>query len=71
METSKPLITTADGNRHFACSPTAVMAIIVNEKEEILLLAHPELIEIFEEWIAWSPEAPMNIRRMKNAKPRI
>lgn len=35
-------ITTVDGKRRFACSPVAVLAIIVNEREEILLMAHPE-----------------------------
>lgn len=43
MENPQPQITTADGKRRFACSPVAVLAIIVNEREEILLLAHPEL----------------------------
>ena len=42
MEHPQPHITTVDGNRRFACSPVAVLAIIVNEREEILLMAHPE-----------------------------
>jgi ADP-ribose pyrophosphatase YjhB (NUDIX family) len=28
--------------RQFACSPVAVLGVIVNERQEILLLAHPE-----------------------------
>lgn len=43
MTDSKPVITTADGSRQFACSPAAVLGIIVNKREEILLLAHPDL----------------------------
>jgi ADP-ribose pyrophosphatase YjhB (NUDIX family) len=39
----QPKISTADGRRQFACLPAAVLGIIVNEKEEILLLAHPDL----------------------------
>lgn len=42
MEDSQPHITTFDGKRRFACSPVAVLAIIVNEREEILLLSYPE-----------------------------
>lgn len=43
MANSKPIVTTADGSRQFACSPAAVLGIIVNEREQILLLAHPDL----------------------------
>ena len=43
MENPQPHITTVDGNRRFACSPVAVLAIIVNQREEILLMAHPDL----------------------------
>jgi len=39
---SQPHITTADGKRRFACSPVAVLAFIVNNREEILLLSHPD-----------------------------
>jgi 8-oxo-dGTP diphosphatase len=42
MDQSQPQITTIDGNRRFTCFPVAVLAIIVNENEEILLMAHPE-----------------------------
>ncbi|MCI0394275.1 MAG: NUDIX domain-containing protein [Chloroflexi bacterium] len=38
----QPFITTADGRRTFACSPAAVEVFIVNDREEILLLAHPQ-----------------------------
>lgn len=41
LKTNKPTITTATGNRAFACSPVAVQAIIINQKEEILLLSSP------------------------------
>ena len=37
---SQPIITSAKG-REFACFPGAVLAFIVNEQEEILMLAHP------------------------------
>jgi ADP-ribose pyrophosphatase YjhB (NUDIX family) len=42
MDYQQRQITTATGNRRFTCSPIAVLAIIVNENEEILLLSHPE-----------------------------
>ncbi len=42
MENPQPHIMTVDGIRRFACSPIAVLGIIVNEREEILLLAHPD-----------------------------
>ena len=42
MENPQPHITTVDGKRRFACSPIAVLGIIVNEREEVLLMAHPE-----------------------------
>jgi 8-oxo-dGTP pyrophosphatase MutT (NUDIX family) len=42
MEYPQPYVTTVDGNRRFACSPVEVLAILVNEREEILLLAPPE-----------------------------
>ena len=35
-------ITTQDGKRRFVCTPAAVLAIIVNEREEVLLLSHPK-----------------------------
>ena len=35
-------ISTADGSRRFACSPVALLVFIINECEEILLLAHPK-----------------------------
>lgn len=38
----QPYITTADEKRRFACSPAAILVFIVNEQEEILLLAHPK-----------------------------
>ncbi len=43
MENLQPHITTVDGNRRFACSPVAVLGIIVNQREEVLLMAHPDL----------------------------
>jgi len=36
-----PTITDATGHRQFACSPAAVLAFIVNERDELLLLSHP------------------------------
>lgn len=41
MENPQATITTVDGKRRFARSPVAVLAIIVNDSEEILLLSHP------------------------------
>ena len=35
-------ITTADGRRAFACSPMAILVFIVNDQEQVLLLAHPK-----------------------------
>jgi 8-oxo-dGTP pyrophosphatase MutT (NUDIX family) len=42
MPSQQPCVTTADGKRRFACSPVAVLVFIVNEREEVLLLAHPK-----------------------------
>lgn len=42
IERTQPYLTTVDGKRKFACSPVAVMALIVNEREEILLMCHPD-----------------------------
>jgi ADP-ribose pyrophosphatase YjhB (NUDIX family) len=42
MTSNQPKILAANGKRQFACSPAAVLVFIVNEKEEILLLAHPK-----------------------------
>lgn len=39
---TQPTLITADGKREFACSPAAVIAFIVNEREEILFLANPK-----------------------------
>lgn len=41
MPSQQPYVTTADGRRRLACSPVAILVFIVNEQEEILLLAHP------------------------------
>ena len=38
----QPTILTSDNQRRFACSPVAILVFIVNEQEEILLLAHPK-----------------------------
>jgi ADP-ribose pyrophosphatase YjhB (NUDIX family) len=42
MDSAQAHIMTVDGERRFASSPVAVLAIIVNEREEILLMAHTE-----------------------------
>jgi len=42
MPSQQPYITTANGRRRFACSPVAILVFIVNEQEEVLLLAHPK-----------------------------
>jgi 8-oxo-dGTP pyrophosphatase MutT (NUDIX family) len=42
MKYPQPHISSIDGKRQFTCSPIAVLAIIVNQSEEILLLCHPE-----------------------------
>lgn len=39
--TRQPTVTSSQQQRHFACSPVAVQAIIVNEQEQVLLLASP------------------------------
>ena len=41
MPAQQLYITTVDGRRRFACSAVAVLVFIVNERQEILLLAHP------------------------------
>lgn len=41
MPDKQPTITSANGNRSFACSAAAVLVFIINEKEEILMLSHP------------------------------
>lgn len=42
MSEQQNYITTQDGKRRLACIPAAVLAIIVNEREEVLLLSHPK-----------------------------
>jgi len=42
MDSQQPYVIANDGNRRFACSPVAVLVFIVNEREEILLLSHPD-----------------------------
>jgi len=42
MPNQQPPITDVTGRRQFACSPAAVLAFIVNEQEQVLLLAHPK-----------------------------
>jgi 8-oxo-dGTP pyrophosphatase MutT (NUDIX family) len=42
MTTNQPYILAADGRRRFACSPVGILVFVVNEREEILLLAHPK-----------------------------
>ena len=42
MGGQQPYVTAVDGKRKFVCSPVAVMAFIVNDREEILLMAHPD-----------------------------
>ena len=37
----QPHILVAGGHRRFACSPVALLVFIVNDREEVLLLAHP------------------------------
>jgi 8-oxo-dGTP diphosphatase len=38
----QPSVVTTDGKRRFACCAVAILVYIVNDREEILLLAHPE-----------------------------
>jgi ADP-ribose pyrophosphatase YjhB (NUDIX family)/GNAT superfamily N-acetyltransferase len=37
----QPFMTTADRQRRFSCSAVAVQAVLVNDREEVLLLSHP------------------------------
>lgn len=39
---SQPRVVTADGRRDFACFPAAILAFVVNDRDEILMLSHPE-----------------------------
>ena len=41
MQNQQPHITSSDGKRKFSCFPAAVLAIIVNQKEEVLFMKHP------------------------------
>ncbi len=38
----QPFVTMASGKRQFTCFPAAVLSYIINEREEFLLLAHPQ-----------------------------
>ena len=38
----QPTVTTVNGNRQFPCFPVAVLSYIINDREEFLLLAHPQ-----------------------------
>ncbi|HNT75605.1 MAG TPA: NUDIX hydrolase [Anaerolineae bacterium] len=38
----QPTVTTVNGSRQFPCFPVAVLSYIINEREEFLLLAHPQ-----------------------------
>jgi 8-oxo-dGTP pyrophosphatase MutT (NUDIX family) len=42
MTGKQSVILAADGKRQFACSPVALVVYVVNEREEVLLLAHPK-----------------------------
>jgi 8-oxo-dGTP diphosphatase len=42
MIDTQPHVLTADRRRRFACSPVAILVFVVNEREEALLLSHPE-----------------------------
>jgi hypothetical protein len=42
MQTQQPFVTDAKGRRQFACAPIAVQGVLVNEAEQVLLLAHPK-----------------------------
>ena len=42
MRDNLPHIMTADGRRRFACSPVAILVFVVNEREKVRLLSHPE-----------------------------
>jgi 8-oxo-dGTP pyrophosphatase MutT (NUDIX family) len=42
MPAQQPYVTTANKKRRFTCSAVAVLVFIINEREEILLLAHPK-----------------------------
>ena len=42
MNGQQPFVTTASGKRQFACSPVALLGIVVDEAERILLLSHPK-----------------------------
>ncbi|NDJ76079.1 MAG: NUDIX hydrolase [Chloroflexi bacterium] len=41
MSHDLPTITTHDGRRQFACTPTALVCFVVNTEEQILFLSHP------------------------------
>ncbi|MBN2006891.1 MAG: NUDIX domain-containing protein [Anaerolineae bacterium] len=38
----QPFVTTVNTKRQFTCFPVAVLSYIINEREEFLLLAHPQ-----------------------------
>jgi hypothetical protein len=37
----QPVMIAANGQREFACFPAAVLAYVVNDDDEVLLLSHP------------------------------
>jgi 8-oxo-dGTP pyrophosphatase MutT (NUDIX family) len=37
-----PVVSSSKGKRRFACFPVAILAFVVNDAEELLLLAHPD-----------------------------
>ncbi len=41
MANQQPVIVAADGRRQFACSAAAVVAFVINQQEQILLLSNP------------------------------
>ena len=42
MSSQQPYVVAVNGKRKFVCSPVAVMAFIVNDRKEILLMANPD-----------------------------
>jgi ADP-ribose pyrophosphatase YjhB (NUDIX family) len=42
MESLQPHVMTSDGKRSFVCCPVAVLAFILNQREELLLMRHPQ-----------------------------
>jgi 8-oxo-dGTP pyrophosphatase MutT (NUDIX family) len=50
MSQAQPIVTDAIGGRRFACTPAAVLAFVVDERERLLLLSCPDKRDAPGKW---------------------